>query len=74
MPFRMPARRERSIECRGPASESLRRTNPRGSGKLAVYGNERSGELAPLIEKAASEAVDEPDADEPDETLPGAIF
>jgi CheR methyltransferase, all-alpha domain len=37
--FRMPARRERSIQCRGPASESLRRTNPRGSGKLAVYGN-----------------------------------
>ena len=35
---------------------------------------ERSGELARLIEKAASEAVDEPDADEPDETLPGAIF
>src|SRR5215510_9016111 len=38
--FRMPARRERSIQYRGPASESLRRTNPREAGEqLAVYGD-----------------------------------
>jgi hypothetical protein len=35
--FRMPARRERSVRDEGPASESLRRTNPRESGEdLAV--------------------------------------
>jgi hypothetical protein len=38
--FRMPARRERSTQHRGPASESLRRTNARESGgRLAVYGD-----------------------------------
>jgi hypothetical protein len=38
--FRMPARHERSIRERRPASESLRRTNPRESGEeLAVYGD-----------------------------------
>ena len=39
--FRMPAQREQSTpgKGRGPASESLRRTNPRDSGEeLAVYG------------------------------------
>ena len=39
--FRMPARREQStwVRAEGPASESLRRTNPRDSGEeLAVYG------------------------------------
>ena len=40
--FRMAAGRERSIRYRagGPASESLRRTNPReGGDRLAVYGD-----------------------------------
>jgi hypothetical protein len=40
--FRMAAGRERSIRHRagGPASESLRRTNPREGGvRLAVYGD-----------------------------------
>jgi hypothetical protein len=39
--FRMPARRRQSrpVKDRAPASESLRRTNPRDSGEeLAVYG------------------------------------
>ena len=38
--FRMPARRGRVTQYRGPASESLRRTNPREAGEqLAVYGD-----------------------------------
>jgi hypothetical protein len=40
--FRMAAGRERSIRYRagGPASESLRRTNPwEGGERLAVYGD-----------------------------------
>jgi hypothetical protein len=38
--FRMPARRERSTQVRGRASESPRRRNPRESDeRLAVYGD-----------------------------------
>ena len=37
--FRMPARRERSTQVRGPASESPRRTNPRDSGERLAYGD-----------------------------------
>src|SRR5271166_6120197 len=38
--FRMPARRERLARYRGPASESLRRTNAWECGeRLAVYGD-----------------------------------
>ena len=37
--FRMPARRERSTQVRGRASESPRRTNPRDSGERLAYGD-----------------------------------
>src|SRR6516162_7823634 len=37
--FRMPARRERSTQVRGRASESPRRTNPRDGGERLAYGD-----------------------------------
>ena len=44
--FRMPARRERSTPGKEPASESLRRRNPRESDeRLAVYGDLARQEL-----------------------------
>src|SRR6516162_7020690 len=61
--FRMPARRERLTQYRGPASESLRRTNAQESGeRLAVYGDltGRAGLDGGTAPKTPCSAAEEP--------------